>query len=145
MSLNITSMADIFTILLVFLLKTLGSGMSTVSPAVGVSLPESVSGQALVDVLKIEVSSQAVLIDSKPITQLTAFEFQAQDLDSAGQSKSLRQEFARRAPASSDAKLGAPVLLLADQETPYATLKAVMNTAAISGFGDFKLVVVQDQ
>ena len=147
MSLNITSMADIFTILLVFLLKTFSSGMSTINPAVGISLPDGAQGQPLMDVLKVEVSGQGILVDSKLISKLQNFEFESQDLDSHGQSQSLRQEFARRAPASAgvQAERGLPILLLADQDTPYSTLKAVMNTAAISGYGDFKLVVVEDR
>jgi biopolymer transport protein ExbD len=34
---------------------------------------------------------------------------------------------------------------MADQKTPYRTLKAVMNSAANAGFGDFKLIVVEDR
>ncbi len=154
MVLQITSMADIFTILLVFLLKSFSTGISNITPSQSLSLPIASAQENVEEALKLEVSDSAVMIDDQPVTSLKNFVFDSNDLESNGTPRSLnaalvafREKERARNPASAGAvaETGAPQLLvLADQKTPYSTLKAVMTTAAIHGFGNFKLVVVED-
>jgi len=153
MVLQITSMADILTILLVFLLKSFSTGVSNITPAAELMLPEAHSQDEVSEGLKVEVSPGSILVDGKPITTLTGFNFEELDLESNGTSRSLNaaliQERERvrdenRAPGTPEPP--APkVLVMADQSTPYRTLKSVMNSAANAGFGDFKLIVVEDR
>ena len=49
MTLQITSMADIFMIILVFLLKTYGSGAIDVTPSPGLIIPRALTGSAPVE------------------------------------------------------------------------------------------------
>jgi len=115
------------------------------------------------EALKIEVSESGVMMDDKPVTQLKHFAFDANDLETNGTPRSLNAALVAyraaekdRAPSSVDGAAPAAnaaaqppraprLLVLADQKTPYSTLKAVMTTAAIHGFGTFKLVVVEDR
>ena len=61
MSLQITSMADIFTIILVFLLKTTASGINTVSPN-GANLPLARGREIVQDTLKMEIRDRKSVV-----------------------------------------------------------------------------------
>lgn len=158
MSLNITSMADIFTILLVFLLKSYSVGLTTIAPSNDVMLPEVVAADDPKEAVKLEIGTGTVLLDDKPVTQLKGFQFEPSDLTVDGTPRSLDRAFddyRARKPASmvdqeepvddSKAKKSSRLLVLADQRTPYSTLSAVMASAGGHGFTEIKLVVVEDQ
>jgi biopolymer transport protein ExbD len=153
MALQITSMADIMVILLVFLLKSFSTGVSNITPAADLMLPEAHSQDEVSEGLKVEISPGSILVEGKPITTLAGFNFEELDIESNGTPRSLNaalieeREKARdenRAPGTPEAP-PPKVLVMADQKTPYRTVKAVMNSAANAGFGDFKLIVVEDR
>ena len=140
-SLQITSMADIFTIILVFLLKSSSTGLADVVPTQGVVLPEAAAQAHMKDALKIEILKDSVLVDQHPTVGLKDFMF----ADTPGQSEKIVQALTRVQHRHSSAT-GTPeshVLLFADERVPYATLKRVMNSAAVAGYVDLELAVVQ--
>lgn len=150
MALQITSMADIFTILLVFLLKSFASGAVNVSPSAGTLLPEAHAGETAVEALKVEISEKAVLVEGQPVTELSAFRFPAKDLQGNGSSKQLslalekeRQRQLLIAKANTDVKVDPKILIVSDQRVPYVTVKSVLASAALNGYTDFKLAVVK--
>jgi biopolymer transport protein ExbD len=130
MTLQITSMADVFTIILVFILKSTSIGATSVSVSAGTKLPVAAKSEELVEKLKVEISPDAVILDGQPVAKLTALRFAADDLEGDGTSRSLNTALIaqkqKRDPASEpkDAD-GGPgknqmLLLLADHHTPYA-------------------------
>lgn len=144
MSLQITSMADIFTIILVFLLKSYSTGLATVSPSQGVLLPEASAQTQMKDALKVEILRDAVMVDAKATVSLKNFSFPG----SAADAPNAKSEEVYDALLGSRKRMkgnmtDSHLLLLADQRTPYATLKKVMNSAASAGFVDLQLAVVQ--
>jgi biopolymer transport protein ExbD len=153
MSLQVTSMADIFTIILVFLLKSYSTGVSNISPSQGVLLPEAKAQPQMKDALKVEILRDSVLVDQKQAVSLKNFSFINSDANavlakeapatggdvSAEISKALMAQRKNMTGNEIDSHL----LLLADQRTPYATLRRVMNSAASAGFVDLQLAVVQ--
>ena len=148
MSLNITSMADIFMILLVFLLKGYSTGMS-ITPTAGLLLPEAHAEKQIVEALKVEVSEKAVQVEGNTVTTLNAFQFARNELRKNGTvsslSAALEKERKRQlliAKANSDVKIDPKIVVIADQRTPYGTIKSVLASAAVNGYTDFKLVVV---
>ena len=152
MALQITSMADIFTILLVFLLKSYTTSAMTINPSAGVQLPNAQIGEANIDALKIEVSDSGVQIEGKSIATLTHFEFDKQDLQPNGSSLSLNGalEMERKrqvliAQSNTDVKVDSKIIVVADQHVPYQTLKTVLASAALQGYTDFKLAVVRGE
>lgn len=151
-SLQITSMADIFTILLVFLLKSSSTGAVSINPSQGLLLPQANASQPVPEALKIEVSQGAIQIEEKPVASLKDFQFETGDIRKDGVSSNLEKhlELARKrqsiiAKANSDVQVDAKILVIADSRTPYKTLKTVLASAAIHGYTDFKLVVAKDQ
>lgn len=142
MSLQITSMADIFTIILVFLLKSYSAGMANVSPSQGVLLPEAKGQAQFKDALKVEILKDSVLVDQRAAVSLKNFVFAtgtAGDAKSEEIYRALLGERKRLNGNTTDSHL----LVMADQRTPYATLKKVMDSAASAGFVDLQLAVVQ--
>jgi biopolymer transport protein ExbD len=144
MVLQITSMADIFTILLVFLLKSFSSGASDITPSNNMVLPEGQSLDPATDTIKLEIAQNMVTLDDKKITDLRQFQFDPVDIASNGLPKSLSAAFTHE--RQKDTLAQAPrIMVLADQGTPYGTLKTVLAAASYSGFDGFKLVVVENK
>jgi biopolymer transport protein ExbD len=151
MALQITSMADIFTILLVFLLKSYATSALNVAPGAGLTLPSAQASETSFEALKVEISADSVNIEGKPAVVLKSFQFPTDDLQTNGASKNLnavlekeRQRELLIAKANSDVKVDPKILVIADQKTPYSTIKSVLASAALNGYTDFKLAVVKD-
>jgi biopolymer transport protein ExbD len=143
MSLQITSMADIFTIILVFLLKTTASGINTVAPN-GASLPVAKGKEIIQDTLKMEINRDFVTIDDKTVLNLNQFEIPITELQAGGMSQSVYQAFMNKRRSNQEVASNSTLLVLADENTPYSTLKSVLASAANTGFVDLQLVVVED-
>lgn len=96
MSLQITSMADIFTIILVFLLKSSATSAVDITPPNGMKIPEGVSLQAPEESLKIQISQDSVQVENLPVVSLSDFRFQAgevgQNFTSASVNAALEKE-----------------------------------------------------
>jgi biopolymer transport protein ExbD len=150
-SLQITSMADIFTILLVFLLKSYATG--TISPtSAGLMLPEAQAGDVSSEALKIEVTQAGVQVEGQSVAGLSNYAFEKADLQANGTSKTLsaalekqRQKQILIAKSNSSVKVDPKIVVLADKRVPYGTLKTVLASAAVQGYTDFKLAVVKGE
>jgi len=143
-ALQITSMADIFTIILVFLLKTTASGLNTVSPN-GANLPLGKGQEITHESMKVEISANLVEIDDKAALNLQNFDLPVTEMQANGMSQSIYQAFMDKRKNHQEANSVSELLVLADQNTPYSTLKAVLASAANSGFVDLQLVMVADE
>ena len=143
MALQITSMADIFTIILVFLLKSLASGASSISPTVEMNLPDGKNQGVMKDTLKIELARDSLLVDAKEVMKLQNYRFRSGDVLDSGQTNELAKVFATERANQPLPATVSQVLVLADQHAPYSTLRAVMASAASAGFVDLQLVIVE--
>lgn len=151
MELQITAMADIFTVLLVFLLKSYATSAATITPSKDVMLPSGAGSDNPVEALKVEISQAGVLIEGQPAAPLTEFAFDSQDLQANGASKALVSALERErkrqlliAQNNPDVKVDAKIIVISDQRAPYSTVKSVLASAALNGYTDFKLAVVQE-
>jgi biopolymer transport protein ExbD len=149
MSLQITSMADIFTILLVFLLKSYSTSALAIQPSKGLALPQAQAEEQAVEALKIMVSESSIEVEGQPVATLDHFAFDAKDLQN-GASQTLNQALEKErkrqlliAQANSDVKVDSKIIVVADQHVPYSTLKTVLASAALQGYTDFKLAVAK--
>jgi len=139
-SLNITAMADIFTVLLVFLLKSYASGAMAVTTTAELDLPMARNQSELVEATKIEISEQHLVVEGEPVVQLSGFKFPADDLLPVGISKKLFETLKSVRAKSAD-PTNSRVIILADKGVPYSSLKVILTSAAGSGLTDFKLAV----
>lgn len=147
-TLNITSMTDMFTILLVFLLQTYSTAEVQLVPDSDLRLPSSATLTNPVEAIKISISSKALKLDQTTIAEVKNADFLAQDLEDKD-SNFIKPLFAEldKIAKSEDLKdkehvKEGRILLQADKDLPYSTLRKVMYTASMAGFPQLKLVTL---
>lgn len=150
MNLQITSMADIFIILLVFLLKGYATNTVNITPTQGMQLPLAQGTDSQIEALKVEVSEKGVQVEGESVMSLTNFKFDSRDIEGSGVSKTLSKALEKQrkkqlmiAKTNTDVKVDSKVVVIADQRVPYTTIKSVLASAAVQGYTDFKLAVVR--
>ncbi len=144
MELQITSMADIFVIILVFLLKSYSVEGIPYEPSLALNPPTATGRVEKTDSLKVEISKSSVNLGGKNVASVNGFKFPSNDIDSGGASSALRRALAKsHAKAESGAK-GAKLMVIADQGAPYETIKAVLASAASEGYLDIQLAVAHE-
>ena len=145
-ALQITSMADIFMILLVFLLKSYATSVTNIAPTARLSLPEVTKSRGVIkETLKVEIASDTVLIDQKPALTLHGFQFDASEDGPGGISPTVLRVLNEQRKLRPEPNMDSSLLVMADQQTPYSTIKRVVASAASAGFVDLQLVVVQSE
>lgn len=147
---QITSMVDMFVILLVFLLKSYSTSPVNITPKEGLRLPESSSSVEPVDVVKLIVSTDGVFVENDRILTLTDGQVGKEDVESADP-QFLRKlyealdERAKRAKSISEVndsfEFDGKILVQADRTLSYDLLKRVMYTSMMAGYSDVKLAV----
>lgn len=160
--LNITAMLDIMTIILVFLLKTLGESSAAVPQSDDLRLPASIMKKAPAqEGVLVTISKSQILVGDDKILTLPGRESLAQagvdarfkrsgpndlfivPLGNALMSARKTDVAVRRAkgldPSSSEA------IVIADKGTPYRLLMEVLFTLGQSEYGKYHLMVIQSK
>jgi biopolymer transport protein ExbD len=160
--LNITAMLDIMTIILVFLLKTLGESSTSVPQSDDLRLPASIMKKAPAqEGVLVTVSKTQILVGDDKILTLPGRESLAQagvdarfkrsgpndlfivPLGNALMAARKTDIAVRRAkgldPSSSEA------IVIADKGTPYRLLMEVLFTLGQSEYGKYHLMVMQSK
>lgn len=144
-SLNITSMTDMFTILLVFLLQTFASADVQIDPVEGLRLPTSNTEKNPVNGVKIIITKNELTIEKEKLAQIKNNQVDGAAID-ANDSNFIKPLFAALQKINKEAVAGkekpGKILFQADQEIPYSTIRKVMYTASMAGFPNLKLVTV---
>ncbi len=153
-TLQITSMIDMFTIILVFLLKSYSTSAIEVQPTKGLSLPFSTANVQPIEALKISVSKDGVFVDEKLIVPLSNGTIDTK-LTEKNDSRFIRTLFealdeqAKKTQAISkqndSVQFDGKVIFQADQGLNYELLKKVMYTASLAGYADFKFAVISKE
>ena len=148
---QITSMVDMFVILLVFLLKTYSTSPVNITPKEGLRIPESTATMDPVDVVKLIVEN-GVFVEDKKVMDLEKGRVPASVADAKDPSflRSLYEALDERAKlAKSISKVNdsfefdGKILLQADRGLPYDLLQKVMYTSMMAGYAEVKLAVAQ--
>jgi biopolymer transport protein ExbD len=160
--LNITAMLDIMTIILVFLLKSLGESSAAIPQSDDLRLPNSyIRTQPHQEGIIVTISKSQILLGENKILSLPGRESTAQTgvsaehkrggpndlyivpLGNALQAARKTDIAIRRAknldPSSSEA------IIIADRTTPYRLLIEVLFTLGQSEFGKYHLMVIQSK
>jgi biopolymer transport protein ExbD len=149
MSLQITSMADIFTILLVFLLKGLASDAIQISPANATTLPAGAHSKSISETsLQVEITKDDILVEKEKIISLADLKKDIQSdetISSLTQKLSKERERQKLISASNDTvKISNQVIVLADQSVPFSTIKPILKTLAAQGYSEVKFAAIKD-
>lgn len=152
--LQITSMIDMFTIILIFLLKSYTSSAVTAQPSQAINMPASTSAEAPVEALKLLVSSEGIWLDDKVILKFDHGALPAAALDQKD-AKFIRPLYdALKAQAdktkgiakqNDSVSFEGKIIFQGDQNLNYQVLKKVMYTSTFAGYTDFKFAVVSLQ
>ena len=148
---QITSMVDMFVILLVFLLKSYSTSPVQITPSDKLTLPASTAMKDPVDVLKLIVSKSGVFVEDKKIVDFNAGELASADLDANDQMfiRPLYNELDGQAQKSrsianvnEEMQFDGKVLLQSDRDMPYSILRKIMYTSMLAGYSDVKIAVM---
>lgn len=144
--LQITSMADIFMILLVFLLKNYAVSVSNLAPTSGLALPEVTKARGTIkETLKVEISQDLITVDQKAAVRLANFEFAENESAEGGHSPSVFRIVQQQRSLKPEPNMDSSMIIMADQRTPYSTVKRVVASVAKAGFVDLQLIVVETE
>ncbi len=157
--LNITAMLDIMTIILVFLLKTLGESSAAVPQSKDLMLPKSViQSQPAQEGVRVTISKSQILVGNDKVLDLPSAPALAQSgvearhkrganslyivplgnaLAPARQIDRALREAKGLDPASSEA------IIIADSSVPYRLFIEVLFTLGQNEFGKYHLMVMQ--
>ncbi|MCK5688414.1 biopolymer transporter ExbD [Myxococcota bacterium] len=151
--LNITSLMDILTIVLLFLIVSFSTQEEEVKPSVDITLPRSTAKRSIHLTVKVSVSKSAVMVEDTVVASLIGGRLSPGELDSKGRVlrllKNLRKERAKllaSAPVSGREKDDDDVhviFLEAEKGTPFSVIDQVLRTSAEAGFSKFRLAVVR--
>jgi biopolymer transport protein ExbD len=140
--LNLTSLMDVFTILVFFLLANSSSSEVVAAPK-QIKLPDSVVETKPRETLVILVGTDTVLLQGEPV--ITTAELLD---DKTGPIKSIaeRLELLERNIIGISTKAdiaGQEITILADKAIPFKVLKKIMSTCTDSGYSKISLAVTQ--
>lgn len=143
--LNITSMTDMFTIMLVFLLQTFATSDVQIEPINGMRLPSSNTNLNPIEGVRLILTKEDLRIGEQKLIDLKDKKFTVESTDGADPNflPTLFNELDKLAKNSKDeyVKEG-KILLQADTSLPYETLKKVLYTASMAGFPQLKMVAM---
>ena len=144
--LQLTSMMDMFTIILVFLLKTYSTHGQLINPSQDLTLPSSITQQMPELGLDVTVSSDWILVNGKPVVKTSNLESMGGYIIPGLQEELFR--YAREAEKMEElygAKFSGKVTIQGDKNLPYRTLIKVMATCGQSDYPNMRLIVYREE
>ena len=140
---NLTSLMDVFTILVFFLLVNSGS-VEVLDAPKEVKLPESMALEKPRETVVIFVSPDEVLVQG----QLVAYTADILESSSNGPVEAIMARLAELSgtivgPATKSVAKSQEVTILADKTVPFAVIKRIMTTCTGEGYNEVSLAVVQ--
>lgn len=138
--LNLTSLMDIFTILVFFLMLNSGD-VEVLQSDKDIKLPSSVSEQKPDVTLLVKISATDIIVQGRPVASVD--DILAGDEGTIAELDKELQYLAERKPLLSDIEKekGRAVTIMGHQDIPYTLLKRVMTTCAAADYRDISLAV----
>jgi biopolymer transport protein ExbD len=141
--LNLTSLMDVFTVLVFFLIFNSSATVETLQQPKQITLPESVVEEKPRETVVILVGEEEVLVQGVPVARVA-------DIQAAGNVEI--EPIGTRLAELSESVIGLStqavaesqeVTVLADRSTPFSVLKKVMATCTAQGYTRVSLAVIQ--
>jgi len=140
--LNLTSMMDMFTIILVFLLKTYSTEGMLIQPSEYLTLPSSTIEKSPEVALDLVISKEWVMVNHEPVEKVSNILASDRLIIKSLQEK--LEVYAREAKRMEElygTKFSGKVTIQGDREIPYKLLVKVMATCGKSDYPNMRLVV----
>lgn len=135
---QMTSLVDILTLLLVFLIQSFSAEGTLVTASDDLTLPQSTSRQQPKPALTIEITQKAVQSEGKALL----------DMNQVNRSKTLLLDnlyrfMMEKKKTVIDTSHSLEVILQCDENMPFEVVKKVMFTCSKAGFEDFSVLAIQ--
>jgi biopolymer transport protein ExbD len=141
-ALNLTSLMDVFTILVFFLLFHSSGGEAVEAPK-QIKLPDSVVETKPRETVVIMVSPEVVIVQGKAVISTIEL-LEAKDETILEITEGLKLLERNIIGISTKTAVGSKeVTILADKSIPFSALKKIMSTCTGSGYGRISLAVIQ--
>ena len=144
-SLILTSLMDILTVLVLFLLKSFVMEGEAVSPVPGVSLPESSSNTAPQASIVIAIFNDTVMLNGEVVASVSASvaggDLLIETLGERLEEARAKTEHIARLQGSKE-EFNGKVSIQGDREIDFAILQRVMYTCSVSGYEQISLAVI---
>ncbi|OGB99241.1 hypothetical protein A2V82_12495 [candidate division KSB1 bacterium RBG_16_48_16] len=145
-SLNLTSMMDMFTIILVFLLKTYSTEGQLIHPSDNLTLPNSTVENPPEIALDVTVSQGWIMVNNNPVVQMSRVVNQESLIIEP--LYDVLQQYAAEAKKMEETygvRFSGKVTIQGDKKLPFSTILKVMATCGRSEYPNMRLVVYQKQ
>ncbi len=146
-SLNLTPMIDMFTILVVFLLKNYSSTGYVGNVAQNLRLPTSTSQKQPQAVLTVAVTQKYMLVEGKEVEAVGPADMTSQNMLLTDLYASLKKEADKGLEIERLSKGANPfrgeMMIQADKSIPFRLLEKIMYTAGQAGYNTINLEVLQ--
>ena len=143
--LNLTSMIDMFTLMVVFLLQNYSSQGQMVTPAAGLTLPKSSVETIAQEALSVKVSQNSIMVENRVVIDQAAYAILAEQKDfmisPLYESLKKFEVEARKSAEMFKTEFSGKISIQGDEEIPYNILTRVMYTCGQAGFPNMNLVV----
>jgi biopolymer transport protein ExbD len=149
-TLNLTSLMDVVSIIVVYLLKNYGADPVLIMPTAGQKIPMSVADSPIQDGIPVYIAARSITFASKKIVQLD----ENGDIDPAALQNHLigplydamaeeADKAKQMAAAQGQEEWSGRVILVGDQSLKFSTLVDVMYTAGRAEFREYAFCVIQ--
>ncbi len=149
--LNLNSLLDMLTLLVVFLMKSMNSTVIAAPPE-DIRLPSSYVGEEPKEALMIQVSPTYITINNKKLVLLKDGKFLMEDIakNDLYLVPAIEKELLAEAEKSKDIekksqelfKFKGTAFIQIDKSIEYSTIKRILYTSSVAGYGDMKLATV---
>jgi biopolymer transport protein ExbD len=136
---QLTSLIDVMTILLVFLIKSFSVEGNLVTPSPDLELPVSTAKAPPEPRFSLTLTRDAVMGEGGVVAPIA--EFEQSDSMLIPQLNSWIQ---KRKAHIQDTVVATEVLLQCDRELPFSIVKKVMYTCSKNGYSDFSVLVIRE-
>ncbi len=143
--LNLTSMMDAMTIILLFLLKTYSTSGAIISPSSDLKLPYTLSIEPPHKELTVSVTQQNILVSDKKIMSLAQVNADAPIITPLFRELDKRAKEAKQNEVQYAIPFTHKVIIVADENVPFQLLYKVIYTCGSSEYNKLRLLAIREK
>ena len=145
--LMITSMMDMFTIILIFLLFQFSEKPETIHMLQDIELPQSTAKMDHTETIKLVLTQKGLHINDDLIARVRkgrVIGLDAQNLKASVLYQLLEKQYAKALKKSDEKRPKEHILLLCDKRHSFKTINDIVKTAALAGYPNFQFGVLTE-
>lgn len=143
--LNLTSMMDAMTIILLFLLKTYSTTGAIISPSSDLRLPYSLSTEAPHKELTVSVTRENILVSDERIMSVNNVDSRATVLGALFNELTRRAREAKQNEIQYAIPFTGQINIAADEDVPFQLLFKVIYTCGTSEYNKLRLLTIREK